>query len=284
MKTIDTLVKDIHDLFNNGHVIHVDYLGAAADEFADVLMRRMSDYLRPSASSGLRMSNIGKPLRQLWYDNHEPDSEGLSADTKIKFLFGDILEVLLLYLAREAGHTVERCQEEVELNGVIGHIDAIIDGVLVDCKSASSPSFKRFANGSIRTDDPFGYIEQLSGYSMALGGLDAGFLVIDKQLGHICWCPFSAEELASVQPAAIIDKARTALSSPNPPSRCYQPKEDGVSGNLILDTGCSYCAHKKKCWADSNDGIGLRTFLYANGPRHFVNVAKEPRGPLEITF
>lgn len=272
-------------MFNDGHVIHVDYLGKAADDFADVLLRRMSDYLRPAQEKGLRMSNIGKPLRQLWYDNNlETAKVDFTADTKIKFLYGDILEVLLLYLAREAGHLVESQQAEVHLNGIKGHIDAIIDGVLVDVKSASTFSFRRFKDGSIRNDDPFGYVDQLAGYSCALGGMDAGFLVIDKTLGHICWCPFSKEELASYDPSSVIDRDREALNNPNPPDRCYDPVPEGKSGNLILGVGCSYCVHKKTCWADTNDGIGLRTFLYASGPKHFVAVEKEPNGPHEITF
>lgn len=284
-KTIDTLVKDIQDLFNTGHEVSLTHLQAASEDFGETLMRRLGDYMKPRERSGLRMSNIGKPLRQLWYDNNLPEqSETLSADTKIKFLFGDILEVLLLYLAREAGHTVEDQQREVVLDGVVGHIDAIIDGVLVDVKSASTPSFKRFANGSIREDDPFGYVAQLSGYSRALGGLDGAFLVIDKTLGHITLAEFPAWELASHNPSGTIELARRALADPNPPPRCYDPKEEGKSGNLILDVGCNYCAHKKTCWADANEGVGLRTFLYASGPKHFVSVTKEPQGPPEITF
>ena len=54
---------------------------------------------------------------------------------------------------------------------------------------------------------------------------------------------------------------------------------DGSSGNRKLDVGCSYCAYKVDCWKDSNNGTGLRKFIYANGPRYLTQVAKKPDVP-----
>jgi len=230
------------------------------------------------------MSNVGRPDRQLYYDIHDPvDSEPLSASTLTKFLFGDILEQLLLFLAKEAGHTVEAEQAEVVVNGVVGHIDAIIDGVVVDCKSASSIAFKKFNRHEVPDDDPFGYMEQLAGYSEGTGGRDAAFLAIDKTLGHIALDPHDAGTLKSYNVPQRIDHLRDVLSGSEIPERCYDPVPEGKSGNMRLDTGCSYCSHKFKCWADANNGIGLRTFLYARGPVHLVEVVEEPR-VYESTF
>jgi hypothetical protein len=44
----------------------------------------------------------------------------------------------------------------------VGHQDAIIDGVLVDCKSASGVGFDKFKYNKLAEDDPFGYVAQLS--------------------------------------------------------------------------------------------------------------------------
>jgi hypothetical protein len=55
-----------------------------------------------------------------------------------------------------------------------------------------------------------------------------------------------------------------------PPKRCYEPVPDGKSGNMKLPVGCSYCAYKYECWD------GLRTFIYANGPRYLVEVENLP--------
>ena len=80
------------------------------------------------------MSSLGaKCSRQLWHKKYNPEEvEKLPYHVKLKYLFGHILEHLLLFLAREAGHTVEGEQQTLEINGVIGHRDALIDGVQTD--------------------------------------------------------------------------------------------------------------------------------------------------------
>jgi hypothetical protein len=81
-----------------------------------------------------------------------------------------------------------------------------LDGVLVDFKSASSFSFKKFKDGSILNDDPFGYIAQLSSYSEADNNLNAGFVVIDKTTGELCYCP--VDDMDMINPVTRIDDIR----------------------------------------------------------------------------
>jgi hypothetical protein len=112
---------------------------------------------------------LGKKDRQIWYDANMPEAQRkLPGKMEFKFLYGDVLEVLMLFLAKEAGHEVTHEQHEVDVDGVKGHMDAVIDGIPVDCKSASSYSFQKFLNGPF-FDDPFGYVKQLSGYAHAIG-------------------------------------------------------------------------------------------------------------------
>ena len=66
----------------------------------------------------------------------------LAPSTRIKFLYGHILEDLLILLSRVAGHTVTEEQKQVDVEGIKGHQDCKIDGELVDCKSASGFVFK----------------------------------------------------------------------------------------------------------------------------------------------
>lgn len=276
LKTIDTLVEDIQNLFSGKELLNIANFSEAlstkvASRFADHLIER-EPYLRLSA--------IGKPTRQLWYDLKGYKGEALSADTKMKFLFGDILEELLLFLAAESGHTVERIQEKVELDGVPGSIDAVIDGVLVDTKSASTYSWNKFNSGLLKEQDPFGYIQQISAYSEALGGYDGAFLVIDKTLGKLCLDKYTKEELKSFRPRDRIKSVREAIQSDIEPPRCYsdQPvSKTDKSDNRILAVGCSYCNHKQYCWRDSNDGKGLRQYVYSTGVKFFTKVVKEPR-------
>src|SRR5690606_25725922 len=96
--------------------------------------------------------------------NTPEDGEPLRPEAYLKFLYGDILEDLLLFLAEAAGHTVVGRQDEQEIAGIKGHRDCVIDGTVVDAKSASSYSFKKFKEGRLREDDPFGYVDQLQSY------------------------------------------------------------------------------------------------------------------------
>jgi hypothetical protein len=230
------------------------------------------------------MSNIGKGARQLWYDKRHGRDEVLPPSTIFKFIYGDIIESLLLLLARLSGHSVTDRQAEVVIDGIKGHIDADIDGVTVDVKSASTYSFKnKFQNGKLAEDDAFGYIEQLAGYSQARD-TDGAFLAADKQNGHIAYLPFSKDDLkAAVNVQERITYLKDAVESEVEPDRCYDDKEDGKSGNRVLGINCSYCSHKFRCWSDANGGIGLRTFAYSDGPKFFTKVAREPQ-VREITF
>jgi len=278
MKQIETLVEDIYDLFNLTPIERdekeVDEL---IDKFGDMLKVHIKEFMysKPRDSGNLRLSAIGKPDRQIWYDvNTEATEESLPPSTRIKFLYGYILEELLLLCAEVAGHTVEAQQKEVSVEGVLGHQDAIIDGVLVDCKSASGFSFKKFESNTIAEDDPFGYIAQISAYAQANDIDKAAFLVIDKSTGKICLTPVHSMEM--VNASKRVTFLKNIVDRNNIPNRCYDPIPDGRSGNYKLPVGCVYCRHKTLCWADANQGKGIRTFKYSNGNRYLVQVAKIP--------
>jgi len=284
MKNIETLVGDIYNLFDAGHAckeINVDLFGAT---LARVVADRLAAYQSTEARAPtLRASNIGRPcVRQTFYDLRGDDKEELLPHTKIKFLFGDIIEELLLFLATEAGHTVTDQQKECHLEGITGHIDAVIDGVLVDVKSASSYSFKKFRDGELEhgENDPFGYIGQMSTYTEALEFDRGAFLVMDKQNGTLCL--HEPEELIDAK--ARINELKDATEGTEAPVRHYSPIADGKSGNMKLAVGCQYCGHKVNCWADANGGAGLRAFAYSTGPRFLTwveNLPKVPEIPLE---
>ena len=197
MKTIDTLVEDIYNLFNlDPNQKEEDEVDKLIDNFGEMLKIHIKDFLyrKPRGTSGLRLSGIGKPDRQLWYDmNIKGEDTSLTPSTRIKFLYGYILEEFLLLCASVSGHKVEAQQKEVEIEGVKGHQDAMIDGVLVDCKSSSGRSFDKFKSNNLLEDDPFGYIAQISAYAEANGVDKAAFLAIDKSTGEII--TFSGKEL-----------------------------------------------------------------------------------------
>jgi hypothetical protein len=278
MKNINTIVEDIYELFNLTPIERdekeVDDL---IDNFGEMLKVHIKEFMysKPRTSGNLRLSAIGKPDRQLWYDvNTETTEEQLPPSTRIKFLYGYILEELLLLCASIAGHTVEDQQKEVTVEGVLGHQDAVIDGVLVDCKSASGFSFKKFESNTIADDDPFGYMAQISAYAQANGIAEAAFLVIDKSTGKICLTPVHSMEM--VNASTRVKHLKKVVKGNGVPSKCYAAVPDGKSGNLKLAVGCVYCRHKSMCWSDANQGKGIRTFKYSNGTRELVEVVKTP--------
>lgn len=281
-----TLPEDIYSLLDDDldHEVSEENVEWAGDIFKEVLRSRLAKRDTKSGEDVLRFSSIGKPDRQIWYDaNDSEGAEKLHGKTKLKFLLGDLWEVLLLFLAKESGHEVTHEQFEVTEEGVPGHIDAIIDGVLVDVKSASPYSYEKFKSGSYLFDDPFGYISQLSGYAHCLrdaGELKearAGFLVADKTHGDIAYVPLDTKYIEANPPAPRIQALKEIIRKDTPPPRCYDDKEEGKSGNRKLGVGCSYCRHKEKCWSDANGGKGLRKFYYSRGPVWLTRVKKEPR-------
>lgn len=272
MPHLDTLVKDIYDLFDEDNHVEIkpEHLEDFTRNVSEILQQRLA---KAKPRDGvLRFSNLGRKDRQLWYEANRPDlKEKFPGKTLLKFLYGDVIEQLLLLLVKAAGHKVELEQHEIEVDGIKGHIDAIIDGVTVDVKSASPIAFKKFEQGTLFDDDPFGYIGQISGYASVLTPREgAAFLAFDKVHGDIAILNVHQSTVAEFDPARRIEHLKQVIASKHIPPRCYEDKEDGKSGNRKLGTNCSYCFAKHDCWP------GLRGFLYSTGPRWLTQVNRLP--------
>lgn len=274
MAKIETLVKDIYRVLDEGAEVSQKDAEAFGASLAKIMTERLAE--ARDKKQYLRLSNLGtKCDRRLWLSINRPDTvEKLPSNVRMKFLFGDVLEALLLFLARVAGHTVEGEQDTLEINGVKGHRDAILDGVTTDVKSASTYSFKKFYNGLKEKDDSFGYLDQVGSYLEAgqtddkvLDKTRAAFLVVDKTLGHIT---VDVHKKTNTDYAALVSQKRDVISSPTLPPRGFADVPDGASGNRKLGIECSYCPVRAACWP------GLRTFAYGNGLRHLTKVVREP--------
>lgn len=273
MPSLQTLIKDIYDVVKNPKDIDPAVVEAFGKKLANVISQRLSEARRPAA---LRVSNLGTLCnRKLWYIINQPGKAvPLSAPTRIKFLFGTILEELLLFFAKVAGHTVKDEQAEVDVFGVKGHIDATIDDELVDAKSASTFSFRKFRDHTLLFDDSFGYLSQLGAYGSRIGNGRNHFLAIDKQHGHIALDSHDKDERDWEK---YVESKRASLASPVPPRRAYEDEKDGESGNRKLGLACSYCDFKAECWP------GVRAFDYSGKPRFLTVVSKPPKnkyGPI----
>lgn len=236
----------------------------------------------------LRMSNIGNPcVRQLWLQKRDPDVHSLDASTRLKFLYGDLIEELLFFLVKLSGHKVEGEQDEAEIEGIKGHRDRVIDGHLVDTKSASSFSFENFQKGLTPETDKFGYLPQLNLYlehaqddPLVTDKDSASFLVMDKQHGHILLDTHQKDRDIDWKDA--VRRRVAEVNNDVMPPRAFEPLEDGYThkdtkefrpnGNLYLDTQCSYCNQKHRCHEN------IRTFITKGGkPKFFTKVVKEPK-------
>lgn len=278
-KTLDTLVEDINSVLTGiSSGVKPDVKEEQIDKFLNNTKLALLDWLEPRKSSGkgLRMSIIGRPARQLWYDNRiERKEEKHDPATQLKFLYGHMLEHLLLFLVEVSGHTVTAQQKKVKVADVVGHMDCKIDGEVVDVKSASPMSFKKFKTGSLYENDPFGYVAQLAGYEHNEPTSNGGLFAVDKSSGEIAL--FRPDELMKPNAEELIKNLKEKIQSEEPPEKCYQPIPHDKTGNYKLPVGCVYCSHKFHCHSDTNEGNGLRVFKYANSNVFMTTVANTPK-------
>lgn len=270
-KNLGTLLPDIHRIFEGPHEVSEENLDLLAENVKETIRRAVQEAGVPRDST-LRMSVLGTPNRKLWYSMKYPKEaeESLAAQQHINFCYGHIIEEFLLFLVREAGHEVANEQKEVEVNGVVGHIDCEIDGVPVDVKSASEWGFKKFKDGNLlRGDDPYGYVHQISGYTNALGKNEGAFVVMNKNRGELCVLEVPSFFIEDTPKR--IDEIRDVLDKEEVPPRCYDDQPFGKAGNRELVMSCVFCPFKFKCWPET------RVFRYSDKDRFLTTVVSKPK-------
>ena len=235
-------------------------------EMSDATIKQVADdiseALRKQFGSGksrgdfkLRMSNVGRPTCQLWYDKNKPEvAKPLPNTFVMNMMLGDIVEAVFKGLLKEAGVKYEEPEAvTLELDGtsVNGTYDIVIDGAVDDVKSASDWSYRNKFESyeKLSASDGFGYISQLAGYAKASGKKVGGWWVVNKTNGNFKYVPASGldldEEIAKIQKTADTVKE-------NKFERCYEPVPEKFrgkeTGNKILNDGCRFCAYRFDCW------------------------------------
>lgn len=273
MKSIHTLVPDIMELLKDKGGWFDDHIKS---EFARSAGDKVQGSFSPYEKRGLRISGLGdKCPKALWHSIHTPElAEPLPAWAEFKYAYGHIIEALAISLAKAAGHEVTGEQDELVVDGITGHRDCVIDGCVVDVKSAASRSFIKFKDKTLHENDSFGYLYQLDGYVLGSSSdplvhvKDKGyFLAIDKQLGHMCLYEHNC------RPGLLrsrITNYRSIIDNSRPPECQCKTQAVGSSGNIGLDTKASYSPFKYSCFPE------LRTFLYASGPVYLTKVNRVP--------
>ena len=203
----------------------------------------------------LRMSNVGRPSCQLWYEKNEPESGiELPANFLMNMMLGDIVEAVFKGILTEAGVKFSdghKSTLKVGNDKVDGTHDLVLDNKVDDIKSASPWSYKnKFKDyATLKEHDAFGYIGQLAGYAAALSVEAGGWWVINKANGEFkyvsAWDMIVPNELDKIEDT--INKLEK-----NNFERCFVPVKETFrrkeTGNMILSEECSWCKFRHKCW------------------------------------
>tara|TARA_R110000796_G_scaffold35933_6_gene92136 strand:+ start:1873 stop:2742 length:870 start_codon:yes stop_codon:yes gene_type:complete len=277
--TLETLVDDIYKLMKDRNVPSGVDAEAEIEKFGEAMKDIMKKEFLPSEgrSRKLRLSAIGKPALVQWYSYNKFTGEKITPHTYIKFMYGHIIEEMLLFLTRMSGHEVKDEQKQCEVGGIKGHMDCTIDGVVVDVKSTSSYGFKKFKDRTLAMDDSFGYIDQIKAYAHSEGKRKWAWLAMDKQNGHLCVLEYDLDnkddpmyDYYSEDIVERVEFVKKTVKEDIRPSLCSEPVPDGKSGNLKLSTMCSYCQYKEHCYPN------VRAFSYSTGPRFLTKVVNLP--------
>ena len=206
----------------------------------------------------LRMSNVGRPTCQLWFDKNKPETALPKPSTFVmNMMIGDIVEAVFKGLLKGAGveysDTDTVTLEVGDKNGttVRGSYDLVIDGAVDDVKSASPWSYQNKFDSfdSLSSGDSFGYVGQLAGYAQASGYKAGGWWVINKGTGEFKYVP--AEGMDQQQELDKIKKTVETVND-NEFKRCFKAVPETYrgkpSGNFVLNDGCKFCDYRFECW------------------------------------
>lgn len=274
MKLINTLIQDIYSLVQTKDGWFDNSLASSFS--ADVAQRLQAQFKERDNKGTLRLSKMGDQCpRALWYSVHHPElGESPSGPNMIKFSNGHIIEAYTLMLTKAAGHEVVGEQDAVYVDGILGHRDCIIDGCLVDIKSANSRAFQKYLLGVTEDIDSFGVLSQLDGY--LVGSMDdpllrvkdrAYILAVDKELGklHLHEHKIRAESIRD-----RIRSYKEIVARSSAPSCTCRTSPDGQSGNIVLAFPATYNNFKFCCQPN------IRVALTSKGPRFYTKVVKWP--------
>ena len=242
------------DAVKGKSTISDEVINQVADDVRDSLQRQFGGKVKRK-DFRLRMSNIGRPTCQLWYEKNKPETAlPRSNNFMMNMMLGDIVEAVFKGLLRGAKVEYEDSDDVVlklKDSEVSGSYDLVIDGAVDDVKSASDWSYKNKFDSyeTLSKGDGFGYVGQLAGYAKASGKKVGGWWVVNKANGHFKYVPASGldldEEIAKIE-------ATVATVNTNKFERCFEPEIETfrgkTTGNTVLNSNCRFCDYRYDCW------------------------------------
>ena len=206
----------------------------------------------------LRMSNIGRPTCQLWFDKNKPETALPKPSTFVmNMMIGDIVEAVFKGLLKGAGIEYQDTDHvsfmvgNIKPTTVKGSYDLVLDDAVDDVKSASPWSYQnKFESfDTLSKGDSFGYVGQLAGYSEASGYKAGGWWVVNKGNGEFKYVPATGmdkeKELEKINATADTVAENKFKRCFNPVPETYRGKP---SGNMVLNDNCKFCDYRFECW------------------------------------
>ena len=208
----------------------------------------------------LRMSNIGKPTCQLWFEKNQPEKAlPLPNNFVMNMMLGDIVEAVFKGLLRQAGVAYDDSKKvsmELKIDSKIeGTYAIVMDDAVDDIKSASDWSYKnKFQSFDTLADgDAFGYVGQLAGYAQALNKRAGGWWVVNKANGNFKYVP------AAIDMRKELTKLKETVEKVNENKfeRCFEAVPETYrgkpSGNMVLNDNCKFCDYRFECWPNMKE-------------------------------
>ena len=244
----------LEDAANGKSSISEATIERIAKDVADAVRRQFGGG-RGSDGFRLRMSNIGRPSCQLWYEKNKPESALPKPNSFVmNMMLGDIVEAVFKGVLVEAGipfGEAEHVTLDLGDTQISGTYDLTMDGAVDDVKSASDWSYKNKFESyeKLSASDSFGYVGQLAGYAKASGTKAGGWWVVNKANGQFKYVPADGIDV-DWEVSKI--KATVNKVNENKFERCFEPEPEtyrGIpSGNLVLNEGCRFCDYRFDCW------------------------------------
>ena len=210
----------------------------------------------------LRMSNIGRPTCQLWFEKNKPETALPKPTTFVmNMMLGDIVEAVFKGLLTESGVDFDDTDKVTLKVGdsndtrVSGSYDLIMGGAVDDIKSASDWSYRnKFESyNTLKKSDPFGYIGQLAGYAQASDKRVGGWWVVNKANGSFKYVP------AAIDMRKELTKLKETVEKVNENKfeRCFEAVPETYrgkpSGNMVLNDNCRFCDYRFECWPNMQE-------------------------------
>ena len=242
------------DAVNGKSTMSEEVIEQVGNDVKDALRKQFGGEVK-RGDFRLRMSNLGRPTCQLWFDKNKPETASAKPNNfMMNMMLGDIVEAVFKGLLKGAGVKYEEPKNvslDIDGTNVSGTYDLVIDGAVDDVKSASAWSYdnKFESYETLKEGDAFGYVSQLVGYAKAAKKKIGGWWVVNKANGKFKYVPASN---ANEKQEMLKIKATVETVKHNKFARCFEPIEETFrgkpTGNKILGITCNFCDYKNSCW------------------------------------